>query len=614
MTFSKFLSLPWQDHLVIIGIPVLIILYFIVTYKEKNLNGVKDIKVGDGQYGSARWITEKEKKQAFEAVLFEPEKWRNGENKENLKQGLLLGINKGIALVDTSDANTVLVGPAGIGKTKFFLMPQLEYAAASGMNFLVTDTKGYAVQTIANILTKCYGYNVKVINLVEPLKSDHYNLMQVLNHYMAVYKKSPNTQTGLKAEAKAQKYAKIIAASIIESAGFKGGGENSYFYDSAEGIITSSILLISEFGNEGEKHIISVFKLIQELSKNISNKEDQNKDLQTEFAKLVALLPENHKAKWFAGSAVEADIKTALSVFATALSKITKFIDSELEQIVCFDSTFSAEDFVNKKTAVFFVLPEDDRQKHFMFNIFIMQLYRELIMIADNSKDKQLPNRVMFYEDELGTIPAIQDLEMVFSASRSRNILSVPMIQSFSQLKKNYGEEGKDIILDNCQNVLFSGFGPKSTTPEELSRVMDNYTTQAGSVGYSWNSNVGDKSSQNLSKQMVGRALMTPGEIRGIKKGDFVLLKTGLPPTKLKIPYYGEWGGLKFEDDFIASEKDIQKPQYISIKDLKERIVKYALGEDKKENKAKESKATTSEQVQVQEKEKQVRFEIKKNS
>jgi len=44
---------------------------------------------------------------------------------------------------------------------------------------------------------------------------------------------------------------------------------------------------------------------------------------------------------------------------------------------------------------------------------------------------------------------------MVFSASRSRNILSLPIIQSFGQLKQKYGAEGAEIILDNCQNTIF---------------------------------------------------------------------------------------------------------------------------------------------------------------
>ena len=63
-----------------------------------------------------------------------------------------------------------------------------------------------------------------------------------------------------------------------------------------------------------------------------------------------------------------------------------------------------------------------------------------------------------FYWDEVGTIPKIESAEMMFSASRSRKVSIVPMIQSFAQLNKNYGKEGAEIIIDNCQDTIFGGF------------------------------------------------------------------------------------------------------------------------------------------------------------
>lgn len=113
----------------------------------------------------------------------------------------------------------------------------------------------------------------------------------------------------------------------------------------------------------------------------------------------------------------------------------------------------------SQKTHVFVVLPEEDKTKYFLFSIFLMQLYRELLNIADEKfNGEALENRVMFFEDEFGTIPPIPDVEMVFSESCSRNILSVPIIQSFVQLRKSYTADGSEIILDNCQNTIFSGF------------------------------------------------------------------------------------------------------------------------------------------------------------
>lgn len=67
-------------------------------------------------------------------------------------------------------------------------------------------------------------------------------------------------------KAKAEKYAKIIAKTIIlsgmDAASF---GQNAYFYDAAEGLLSATILLVAEFCEPEERHIVSVFKIIQEL-------------------------------------------------------------------------------------------------------------------------------------------------------------------------------------------------------------------------------------------------------------------------------------------------------------------------------------------------------------
>lgn len=53
------------------------------------------------------------------------------------------------------------------------------------------------------------------------------------------------------------------------------------------------------------------------------------------------------------------------SVMSTALSRLNAFLDSELEQILCFDTAIDAEKFCSTKSAIFIVLPEEDTSKHF---------------------------------------------------------------------------------------------------------------------------------------------------------------------------------------------------------------------------------------------------------
>lgn len=109
------------------------------------LNGIKSKTVGDGQHGVARFATKKEITKIYRPVTFQVDEWRKGRNLPT-EQGLVIGSTgkKGgvTALVDTGDVHCLMIGAAGVGKTAFFLYPNLEYACASGMSFITTDTKG----------------------------------------------------------------------------------------------------------------------------------------------------------------------------------------------------------------------------------------------------------------------------------------------------------------------------------------------------------------------------------------------------------------------------------------------------------------------------------------
>lgn len=59
---------------------------------------------------------------------------------------------------------------------------------------------------------------------------------------------------------------------------------------------------------------------------------------------------------------------------STVLSRLNAFLDSELEQVLCFDSTMNAERFASEKSAIFLILPEEDQTKNFMAGLMIQTL------------------------------------------------------------------------------------------------------------------------------------------------------------------------------------------------------------------------------------------------
>ncbi len=523
------------------------------------LSSIKARTVGDGQHGTARWATDKEIRRSFSHVPYRVKQWRKGISRPSA-QGLVLGCkgrkNELTALVDIDDIHCLMIGASGVGKTAFFLYPNLEYACASGMSFLALDTKGDLARNYGTIAKKYYGYNISVIDLRNPTRSDGNNLLTLINRYMDIAVEDPDN---IAARAKAEKYAKLLAKTIVNPGGEENSyGQNAFFYDAAEGLLCSAFLLVAEYLPKDDKHlterrhIVSVFKLIQELM------EPYGRGGKTQYQRLMDMLPSDHKARWFAGAALNSSEQARASVMSTVLSRLNAFLDSELEQVLCFDSAIDAEKFASEKSAIFLILPEEDTTKNFMAGLMMQNLSRELFAVADENGGR-LKNRVVFFCDELGTMPPF-DILPLFSAGRSRRLTLVPIIQSLAQLEKNYGKEGCEIIQDNCQDTIFGGFAPNSQTAEALSKSLGSRTVLSGSVSRS-------KDSPSQSLQMIERPLLTADELKSIPKGHFIVMKTGAHPMRTRLRLFLDWG-ISFEEAYLVPERSQRKVCYASRDEL----------------------------------------------
>ena len=315
--------------LIILGIVMALVIGGLSALSHHyTLNGIKSRTVGDGQHGTARWATPKEIKKTYAHIPFQVKEWRSGQNRPT-QQGLVLGCegkkNKPIALVDSDDIHCLMIGASGIGKTAYFLYPNLEYACASGMSWLALDSKGDLARNYGTIAKECYGYHVSVIDLRNPTRSDGNNLLTLVNRYMDIARKEPSN---LAARAKAEKYAKILSKTIVNPDGDDGNrGQNAFFYDAAEGLLTSVILMLAEFlppdakHTQERRHIVSVFKLVQDLLEPSGTKGKSH------FQILMEKLPSEHKARWFAGAALNSADQAMASVMSTVLSRLNAFLD-----------------------------------------------------------------------------------------------------------------------------------------------------------------------------------------------------------------------------------------------------------------------------------------------
>ena len=549
----------------------------------KSLDRIKARTVGHGQHGSARWATRREIRSYYTMVPYEPKKWRAERLAErtapavgnlprkraerkltiNLSPGFVLGtFRHGLhgkhitAWVDSGDSHAMMIASPGGGKTAYFLYPNIEYAMACGVSFVTLDTKGDLYRNMASIGEKYYGYKTVVYDFRKPMQSDSYNLISLVNKYMDSFKRTGSVDDKARAEKQARMVAKSIITGGVDMANM---GANSFFYEASESLLTSAIMILSEYGDEGTRHISSAHKMIDAVTK----KEEKGKP--NLYSKMLAALPPYHKAAMLAGSAVNSAEQTTASIVSTAHSRLNELIDSELEQMICFDTKFKVEDFIEHPTGVYIVLPEEDTTKYFIVSLVIQQINAELTAMADRLGGT-LPKKVLCFYDELGTIPKIEGLDAIFTASRSRNMSIVGILQGTSQLKERYGENTAETMFNSCHDTIAGAFGPLSQDAEFISKQLGSRTAQTGSV-----TTDGKTGEQSSTQQMMEVPLMAPNELREMPKGEFVLLKTFCRSTKTHMPLFTEWG-IELEEQYHMPERAIQEIKYMDVPALMEKL------------------------------------------
>ena len=527
---------------IIIGIlfGILIIFYFFAN-KSGELSGIKSKTTGDGQFGTAKWATKAELKSNMKYIPYEPHKWRNGENLPN-DEGIILGTefrgSKLFAIVDTADFHTMFIAAPSGGKTTSLLYPNIEYSAACGMSVFVTDTKGTIAENYVPIFKSYYQMEAYVIDMRNPANSDSYNLLSLTNKYMDKYLSSGNIAFKGRAEA----YAKTVGSSVINiNNSIKESGSNKFFYIAAEGVVSAITYLVSELCDEEQRHILSVFRICRQILEiDPSTVGKKNVAPQTYLTILYNLLPEDHIAKDLLSSAATAgEMETIASIVSTAVSQMLSFLDTEMEQLLCFDDGVDIEKFVQGKTAIIFIFDESSNTKNFIANLLVRQSYNELLKASENYPDNRLPHRIQYFLDEFGTYTAIDGVAQFFSAGRSRNIITNPFLQSLAQLDEKYGRDTAKNIKANCQNIMCGFQAPLSDDAETISKALSNQTVMSGSVSKKYGTSSSSQSSTTY--QMIKKPLMSPDQIRGMKKGEWILMRTGMNPAQMKLPKLEKW-------------------------------------------------------------------------
>lgn len=342
----------------------------------------------------------------------------------------------GVVYVDGSDAHTLLMGATGSKKSRLVAMPTARILADAGESMIICDPKGEIYRRTAAYM-RDRGFRVNVIDLREPDRGDCWNLLSIPYELF---------QRGEVDKACAYVNDATINLIPIES-------KDPYWEYSARDMLFGLTILLFEICREKKlpddaANIQNVLRLRDELFSSVHTKEII-KNVVWAYAQKFELV----RSKL--GGIIICPADTMACIISMFDQHMSCF--SMQPQIISMLSTSTVKfhDLGFQKQAVFLIMPDEKSTYHKLVTIFIKQIYELLIDVAfKECEDNVYPKRINFLLDEFSSLPAISDFPQMITASRSRNIRFILIVQSKHQLIQRYGEE-TETIQSNCGNWLF---------------------------------------------------------------------------------------------------------------------------------------------------------------
>ena len=485
--------------LLIAGIGGGIVLYFKI---QDRLSGVEHdprgfTKSKTGTYGTAGWMTEKELKSVLEVST--PEK----------ATGMILGERKGqlICLPEDTRLNrhTVIFGASGTMKSRAIVRNALFSAIRRGESILISDPKSEMYNETSELFRK-NGYEVKVLNLVDPLHGDSWNCMSDLNGSTMM--------------------AQVLTNVII---GNTSSGKGDHFWDNGEANLLKALVLYTEFDPTlppERKNLAYVYQLLTNtLERTLSIMFDQ--------------LPMGHPAKAPYNLFAQSSDTVKAGIILGLGTRLQVLQNEEVKQRVSFsDIDLTAPG--KRKCAYYIILSDQETSMAFLSSLFFSFLFIKLTRFADSSPEGRCPVPVNLILDEfnnigrIGGAPDGSDFCRSLSVIRSRDIRVMLAVQSLGQLQNRYPNNLWAEIVGNCDIQLMLGC-TDDVTAEYISE-------RSGEMSIQINSSMTVKKTVAVVqvipqyREMQGhgrRKLLTPDEVLRLPHDEMLVIIRGQNLLKL---------------------------------------------------------------------------------
>lgn len=551
----------------------IVLIIFIIKYIEPIFNKIK-IK-NENEYGSARFSTIKEIKKNFKK-----------ENINNIKEvGFPIMLNKTINQVwfDLETPHWVYLGSTGSGKSVTQVIPfcSLLSVAKNKRSAFITDPKG-EIFNATSLMFKERGYNIITIDFRNPELSNKFNILEPIiieyEKYIEYEKQAINDEDtekkalhynkSLNSYAETNRLISSLSDMIMKD---KQESKDPFWNQSARQLLEGLIgFFLEEYKDENIKREQITMTSIRKFQNSSMTEENFER-----FKKYLNKKKYGSKSKDSLTSIITASENTYRSITSVFGSKMNIFDDVNVSNVTS-ESNFDISSIGREPTALYVIVPDEDKTYYILITIIVGILYKELTKLANSQNDKKLPVQIDWLLDEFANCPPLPDIDAIVSVARSRGMRFHFFIQSFAQLNNVYGRDVAQIILDNCGLVYLKT--NTQETAEVISKRLGKKTIESKSISQSFTliNNNG-----NRSTSLMARDLLTPDEIKQLYHKMIIFPIIGYPIfrntiifNKYKIYKSGSIGRTN------NSLKDLSKTYYTVEKMFKKNNKDVMLEED----------------------------------
>jgi len=413
---------------------------------------------------------------------------RWNERKRLLNQfngGFLLDGKVGRLSQKVSFQSILTVGGMGTGKTANLILPNL--LTADDCSLVISDTSGELYEQTSGYLA-AQGYDIKVLNLIDPSQSHGYNPLANVQSY-----------------ADAERIAHILT----KGAGGGGHTHEPIWDDGAKRLVR---ILVRALKNSPKGETVSLVDVLYWLN---------HFDAHSKGGKLDAFIVENTlndtaTFEDYNGFTTTAPEKMMLSFVSTAATSLALVGNTDIAQVLT-KNEFDFAALKERKTAVYVLVRQQDMDA---FGFILSLFYTELCNTLLQDRRGKLP--VYLFLDEFGHLK-IPGFETFATTARKYHVGFWLIVQSLAQLVDKYGEQGARTILGGIGTESYFG-GMDLDTARNISGRL------GSAFHLDW-----FKPSQGLHE----KPLLRPDELIRLSDNDLLVLHSNRDPVRLRtVPYY----------------------------------------------------------------------------